>query len=100
MTVRGAAKNPLPRPWPVSIDTIAGIARLMTSSSSAGAAGLFAVGVREVGGGVEALGASGLSAIALGDSGAKADALGAAGLSAIALGDSAKADALGATSLG
>ena len=24
MTVRGAAKNPLPRPWPASIDTIAG----------------------------------------------------------------------------
>ena len=32
MTVRGAAKNPLPRPWPASIDTIAGIARLTTSS--------------------------------------------------------------------
>src|SRR5687767_11735812 len=32
MTVRGPAKNPLPRPSPVSIDTIAGIDRLMTSS--------------------------------------------------------------------
>ena len=36
MTVRGAAKNPLPRPSPASIDTIAGIAPLTTSSRELG----------------------------------------------------------------
>ena len=36
-TVRGAAKNPLPRASPASIDTIAGIARLTTSSKELGA---------------------------------------------------------------
>src|SRR5687767_4382606 len=58
MTVRRAAKNPLPRPWPVSIETIAGIARPTTSSKELGTA------------------AMGLSAVAIGSSDANAGAIG------------------------
>src|SRR5688500_5002041 len=86
MTVRGAAKNPLPRPVPASMDTIAGIERLTTSSklsvvatgaiAAPGAPG--AIGASGAPGASGALGLSaGLSAVATCEDGAKADASGA-----------------------
>ena len=76
MTVFDAAKNPLPRPWPTSIDTIAGIERLMMSSRPSPGA----LDARGALGATAAPGAFG--ATGAGETGSPAGALGSRGADA------------------